>query len=105
MTSPLQQKLKIAGPVVVTANRLRDGAVVYRTADGRWTADLGAAAVTTTSETASALLTGAAADLLNAVDPYVAPVDLVDGNPRPANLRERIRFTGPTFALPTTSPV
>ena len=32
MTSPLQQKLKINGPVVVTANRLGDGAVVYRTA-------------------------------------------------------------------------
>jgi len=36
MTSPLQQKLKITGPVVITANRLDDGAVVYRTADGGW---------------------------------------------------------------------
>ena len=34
MTSPLQQKLKITGPVVVTANRLSDGAVVYRRVDG-----------------------------------------------------------------------
>ena len=34
MTSPLQQKIKITGPSVVTANRLGDGAVVYRTADG-----------------------------------------------------------------------
>jgi hypothetical protein len=34
MTSPLQQKLKITGPVVVTANRLSDGVVVYRTAEG-----------------------------------------------------------------------
>ena len=34
MTSPLQQKLKVTGPVVITANRLGDGAVVYRTADG-----------------------------------------------------------------------
>ena len=32
MTSPLQQKLKITGPSVVTANSLADGAVVYRTA-------------------------------------------------------------------------
>ena len=29
MTSPLQQKLKVTGPVVITANRLGDGAVVY----------------------------------------------------------------------------
>ena len=40
MTSPLQQKLKITGPVVVTANRLGDGAVVYRSADGGWTTEL-----------------------------------------------------------------
>ena len=35
MTSPLQQKLRITGPVVVTANRLGDGAVVYRTGGGQ----------------------------------------------------------------------
>ena len=29
MTSPLEQKLKITGPVVVTANRLGDGAVEF----------------------------------------------------------------------------
>src|SRR5205807_5902266 len=49
MTSPLQQKLKVAGPVVVTANRLGDGVVVYRTVDRQWTRDLVAAAVVTTS--------------------------------------------------------
>ena len=32
MTSPLQQKLKVTGPVVITANRLGDGAVVCRAA-------------------------------------------------------------------------
>ncbi|HYS47183.1 MAG TPA: DUF2849 domain-containing protein [Xanthobacteraceae bacterium] len=101
MTSPLQQKLKIAGPVVVTANRLGDGAVVYRTVDQQWTADLDDAAVVRTSEAASALLAGAAADFTNAVDAYVAPVDLAGGRPQPANLRERIRRAGPTFQLPT----
>ena len=43
MTSPLQQKLKITGPSVVTANRLADGAVVYRTADGTWTTGISTA--------------------------------------------------------------
>src|SRR5262249_58753158 len=43
VTSPLQQKLKVTGPVVVTANRLRDGAGVYRSADGGWAKDLAAA--------------------------------------------------------------
>ena len=47
MTSPLEQKIKVTGPVVVTANRLGDGAVVYRSADGGWTTNLGDAAIAT----------------------------------------------------------
>jgi Protein of unknown function (DUF2849) len=85
MTSPLQQKLKVTGPVVITANRLGDGAVVYRSADGSWTKDLAAAAVVTT--------TPAAIDLL-------APVELTSQRVLPGNLRERIRFNGPTIAPP-----
>ncbi|HXQ82552.1 MAG TPA: DUF2849 domain-containing protein, partial [Xanthobacteraceae bacterium] len=34
MTSPLEQKIKVTGPVVVTANRVGDGRVVFRRADG-----------------------------------------------------------------------
>ena len=104
MTSPLQQKLKIPGPVVVTANRLGDGAVVYRSADGSWTEDLAAAAVVTTTPGAIELLTAAASDKLRAVDAYVAPVELTPQHEvRPGNLRERIRFNGPTVALPGES--
>lgn len=104
MTSPLQQKLKITGPVVVTANRVGDGAVVYRTADGRWTPRLEAAAVATTAPVAGALLSDAVADDLGAVGPYVAPVRLDDGGQvAPGNLRERIRLRGPTFDLPASS--
>ncbi len=99
MTSPLQQKMKVTGPVVVTANRLADGAVIYRTSDGRWTTELAAAAVVTTSEAATALLAGARADL-RIVDCYVAPVELGAAGPRPGNLRERIRAAGPTIRLP-----
>jgi len=62
MTSPLQQKLKVTGPVVVTANRLGDGAVVYRSVDGTWTTELAAATVVTTTPAASDLLTAALAD-------------------------------------------
>ncbi len=103
MTSPLEQKkLKITGPVVITANRLGDGAVIYRRADG-WTTDLNNAAVATTAADASALLSGAAADDLNAVGAYVAPVAREpDGTVRPGNLREHIRLRGPTIDLPVT---
>jgi hypothetical protein len=101
MTSPLQQKIKIAGPVVITANRVGDGAVVYRCADGGWTTNLDDAAITTDAARARELVDGAIADGLRAVDPYVAPVQLSrDGEVRPGNLRERIRRGGPTIDLP-----
>ena len=100
MTSPLQQKLKIVGPVVVTANRLGDGAVVYR-GEGGWTTKLDNAAVTTSPAVAQDLLAAAKADSLRAVDAYVAPVHVAeDGRVRPGNLRERIRLSGPTIELP-----
>ena len=103
MTSPLQQKIKITGPVVITANRVGDGAVVYRRADGGWTTDLDNAAVTTDAGRARELVDGATADGLRAIDPYVAPVKLSrDGEVRPGNLRERIRRSGPTIDLPVT---
>ena len=76
MTSPLEQKIKITGPVVVTANRVGDGAVVYRRADGGWTTHLDDAAVATDSAGARVLIDAAAADDLRAVGPYVAPVKL-----------------------------
>ena len=104
MTSPLEQKLKVKGPVVVTANRLRDGVVIYRTAAGDWSTDLAAAAVVTTTSGAQGLLKGAAADDVGAVGPYVAPVELTaDQRVLPGNLRERIRVAGPTIALPDSS--
>jgi Protein of unknown function (DUF2849) len=101
VTSPLQQKLKINGPVVITANRLRDGAVVYRTGAGEWTTRLDQAAVATTAADAGVLLAAAVADDIGAVGAYVAPVRLdPEGGVHPGNLRESIRQAGPTFELP-----
>ena len=101
MTSPLQQKLKITGPVVVTANRLGDGAVVYRTDGGDWSTKLDQAAIVTTAAAATTLLAAAAADDIGAVGAYVAPVRRdADGAPQPGNLREMIRYAGPTIDLP-----
>ena len=100
MTAPSQQKLKVHGPVVVTANRLSDGAVVYRAALGGWTTRLEAAAVVSNAQDAKTLLAAAAAEDLEAVGPYVAPVEISGGHIEPGNLRERIRVAGPTFDLP-----
>jgi hypothetical protein len=97
MTSPLERKLRISGPVVVTANRLGDGAVIYRTGGGQWSTRLEQAEVVTTAAAATTLLAGD----INAVGAYVAPVrQEADGALQPGNLREAIRHAGPTIALP-----
>jgi hypothetical protein len=103
MTSPLEQKIKVTGPVVITANRVGDGAVVYRRADGGWTTALDDAAVAINTDGARALMTAAVADDVRAVGSYIAPVKLTPGGRvRPGNLRELIRLGGPTIELPVT---
>jgi Protein of unknown function (DUF2849) len=100
MTSPLQQKIKITGPSVVTANRTFDGAVIYRTAAKAWSTDLSEAAIVRTAEEARALLAESVADDIGAVGAYIAPVDIKDGGKiKPGNLREHIRLKGVTIDL------
>ena len=100
MTAPTQQKLKVHGPVVVTANRLRDDTVVYRAQLGGWSTNLEAAAIVHNAQDAKKLLAAASAEDLEAVGPYIAPVDTAGGRVMPGNLREQIRMAGPTFDLP-----
>jgi hypothetical protein len=99
MTSPLQQKIKIAGPSIVTANRTRDGAVIYRTASHDWSVRLADAAIVRTADDARVLLAESAADDIGAVGPYIAPVDVTDHGIAPGNLREKIRQQGVTIDL------
>jgi len=101
MTAPQQQRRSIKGPVVITANRLWDGAVIYRTGDDDWSDELSAAAVINDADDAARKLAGALADGQHAVGAYIAPVSLDAGLFAPANLRERIRCGGPTIPLPT----
>jgi hypothetical protein len=104
MTSPLQQKIKITGPSVVTANRTWDGVVIYRTASQGWSTDLSEASVVRTVDAARALLTEAVADDLGAIGAYIAPVEVKDeGRVEPGNLREHIRLEGVTIDLPVSA--
>lgn len=101
MTSPLQQKLKITGPSIVTANRTSDGVVIYRTSSRDWSTKLSQAAVVSTADDAKALWAEAIADDLGAVGSYIAPVEIgANGAIEPGNFREIIRLRGTTFALP-----
>jgi hypothetical protein len=101
MTSPLQQKIKITGPSIVTANRTWDGVVIYRNAAQGWSTALSDAAVVRTADEARALLAESVADDVGAVGAYIAPVDIKEsGKIKPGNLREHIRLQGVTIDLP-----
>lgn len=101
MTSPLEQKIKITGPSIVTANRTWDGAVIYRTASKGWSINLPDAAIVRTADEARALLVESVADDVGAIGPYIAPVEIKDGGKvKPGNLREHIRLRGVTIDLP-----
>ena len=103
MTSPLQQKIKITGPSIVTANRTWDGVVIYRTAAQGWSTELSDAAIVKTVEDARALLAEATEDDVGAVGPYIAQVEIADGGKiEPGNLREHIRSEGVTIDLPAS---
>lgn len=92
---------------VATANALRSGSVVFRTADGDWSVDIADAVLAESAGEGDALLAGSArdvaADLI--VEPYLVDVDRVDGGLRPLLLRERIRaLRGPTITENRTFP-
>jgi hypothetical protein len=100
MTSPLEKKIKLSGPSVITANRTRDGIVIWRTDDG-WSPRLSDAEIVRDAESARALLTDAVADDLGAIGAYIAPVIVGEnGAIEPGNLREHIRRDGATIELP-----
>jgi hypothetical protein len=99
MTSPLQQKIKITGPSIVTANRTSDGAVIYRTPSHAWSDRLSDAAVVRTADDARALLAESVADDVGSVGAYIAPVEIGEDGIQPGNLRERIRQQGVTIDL------
>ena len=83
---------------VVTANRLREGDVVYLTADGSWSEWLGDAQVVDDKDGEAALLAQAEESVLArlVIGPYAMKVELVDGRVHPVGQREAIRAEGPT---------
>ena len=102
MTAPQQQKLKVTGPVVVTANRLSDGAVVYLTVGKEWTTRIEDAAVVSTAPAATELLQAAHGRRCRR-GRRLCRAGRLDGTAiKPGNLRERIRLQGPTFELPAS---
>jgi len=85
-------------PQIVTANRLRDGEVVYMTPSGDWSEDLKDSVVAQSAEEADGLLDKAVTpnQELIVVGPYLAEVEQADGVVVALSQREIIRATGPT---------
>lgn len=88
----------LEGSQAVTANRLRDGAVVFLTAGGAWSRAVNDSAVARSGDEAAALLAvgaRAAAERI-VVEPYLIEVSVTDGAVRPLSARETIRAFGPS---------
>ena len=80
-------------PSVVTANRLKDGIVVYLAPNGSWTEEIGRARIAESEDEVSAL-EAQAAEAVKArevVAVYPMDVALNDGAVDPLSVRERIR--------------
>ena len=84
--------------MTVTANRLTDGRVIYRTPEGQWTTELDEAA-RLEGERANIVLGLAEAEGDLAVGPYLIELEEAEAALRPGgqkHRRELIRLTGPT---------
>lgn len=85
-------------PEILTANRLYDGDVVYRTAAGDWVDDVDAAELIDGAEQLALAEAAAQADVraCKVLDVVAVKVEVADGRIVPTRLRERIRAFGPT---------
>jgi hypothetical protein len=80
---------------VVTANRLRDGIIVYFNSDSGWTADIHQATVAA-GEDAEALVAVAEQDATSNLVVGVYAIEIT-GDHQPLTARERIRAEGPSI--------
>ena len=82
-------------PKVVTANLLREGDVVWLTADDRWTLDPAEAELIEDEAHAQVRLLAAHQPLV-VVGEYLADAKAGADGPEPTHFRETFRTTGPT---------
>jgi hypothetical protein len=83
-------------PKVVTANRLREGDVVYLTVDDRWTPHHHEAELIEDEAHAQMRLLHGAAQKLEVVGAYLADARPGPNGPEPVHFREAFRTRGPS---------
>ena len=81
-------------PKVITANRLREGDVVYLTADDRWSPFHHEAELLDDEAHAQLRLIEATAQKLAVVGPYLADAKAGPNGPEPTHFREAFRTRG-----------
>ena len=83
---------------IVTANRLRDGVVVFLDREGDWTVRVQESRIVEDGEPAECLLQEAenAVARQEVVNPYLIDAVLDGGIPVPTRYREQIRAQGPS---------
>ena len=83
-------------PKVVTANRLREGDVVYLTADNQWTPHHHEAELIEDEAHGQLRLLHAAGQKLIVVGAYLADAKAGPNDPEPVHFREAFRTRGPS---------
>lgn len=83
-------------PKVITANRLREGDVVYLTADDRWSLTHAEAELIEDEAHAQLRLIHANAQKLEVVGAYLADAKPGPNGPEPTHFREEFRTRGPS---------
>jgi Protein of unknown function (DUF2849) len=86
---------------VMTANRLRDGEVVFLNRSGQWSEKIDEATLAMEPQAAAALEARAAEDVVATLvtGQYLFDAERVGGKIRAIHIRERIRTLGPTVRL------
>ncbi|SDQ94507.1 Protein of unknown function [Rhizobiales bacterium GAS191] len=84
-------------PVILVANELAEGDVVFRTASG-WSRDHRDALIAGNAEAADALEAEGQAEMAanKVIDAYLVDVVLAENGPLPRHYRERLRTLGPS---------
>lgn len=92
---------KLKGDQILTGQLLREGDVVFMTAEGAWEHDIQLSCVANTPEELSELETLAQQGIEKTIISEFYPIEVQrgeNGQLVPAHIREKIRVEGPTIA-------
>ena len=85
---------------MITGSATEDGQPIYMQNDSSWTGIFSKGFIIENAEEREHMLCIAQQNEKVVCDPYIIEVNIVDGKVHPNSLREQIRATGPTIALP-----